>query len=164
MGRGVKETEFERRQLFCPMLFSEVFHGSAEPMPAAMRSSLAFAIGTAVMLAGCAERPSLPPAPQPHAAARIRPKASPPDWFHQQLAVAREAKLAHQPKVDTAGAQLAYDNVMVAACTRAALAGPDKYAARCDAVLRRVPVQSPSDPFACEDNVGDPIAEAACSD
>ncbi len=134
-----------------------------KPMPLAMKF-LALTIGAAVMLAGCAQRPSLPAAPQPRAAAHVRPKAPATDWFHQQIAAARAAKRAHQPSTDTAGAQQAYDDIMRAACTRAALAGPDKYPARCDAVLRRVPVQSPSDPFACEDNVDDPVAQAACSD
>jgi hypothetical protein len=133
-----------------------------KPMPLAMRF-LALMIGAAVMLAGCAQGPSLPAASQPRAAAHVRPKA-PTDWFHQQLAAARAAKRAHQPRTDTVGAQQAYDDIMRAACTRAAVAGPDKYPARCDAVLRRVPVRSPSDPFACEDDVDDPVAQAACSD
>jgi len=57
-----------------------------------------------------------------------------------------------------------YDDIMRAACTRAALAEPHKYPAGCDAVLRQMPPQSPTDPFACEGNVDDPVAQAACSD
>jgi hypothetical protein len=74
------------------------------------------------MLAGCAQRPTLPPATPPPAAAHIQP----PDWFHQQIVAARAARRAHQPKADTAGAQRAYDDLMTAACTRAASAGPGR--------------------------------------
>ena len=127
----------------------------------ALMGALALTTGIAVTLAGCAQRPALPAAPT-RAAARVRPPA--PDWFHQQLAAARVARRNHQPRTDTAGAQRAYDDVMRAACARAALAGPKGYPAPCDAVLRRAPAQSPADPFACEDNAADPLAQAACSD
>ena len=133
------------------------------PVPVAMRA-LALAIGPAVMVAGCAQQPNAPAASHPHVAAPVRPKTPAPDWFHQQLAAARAAKRNHQPRTDTAGAQRAYDDIVRAACVRVALAEPDKYPARCDAVVRPTPEQSPTDPFACEGDAGDPLAEGACSD
>jgi len=125
------------------------------PMPAARRL-LALAIGIVVMLAaGCARQPPLPAAVPPRSAARVQP----PDWFHQQLAAARAAKRDHQPKTDTAGAQQAYDEVMHTACTRAALMGPGKYPARCDAVLHQTPADL------CEDHPDDdPVRQTECSD
>ncbi|WP_428483326.1 hypothetical protein [Rhodopila sp.] len=124
-----------------------------------MQGLLMVAIGGFIMLAaGCAEQP--PPKP-PRPAARVHP----PDWFHQQLAAARAARRNHQPRTDTVGAQRAYDDTMRAACTRAALMGPDKYPARCDAVLHPTPAQSApdADPLACEDDT-DPAQQTACSD
>ncbi len=110
------------------------------------------------MVAGCTQQPPLPAAVPPHAAVHVQP----PDWFHQQLAAARAAKRAHQPKTDTAGAQRAYDEVMKNACTRAALSGPNKYPARCDTVLHPASAQSPTDP--CESNTDDPAMQTECSD
>jgi len=125
------------------------------PVPAVPRS-FALVGATAIMLvAGCAQQPTVAP---PRPAASVRP----PDWFHQQLAAARVAKRAHQPKADTAGAQQAYDDVMRAACTRAALMGPDKYPVRCDAVLHQPLDHSPTDP--CEGNDDLAGQTAACSD
>jgi hypothetical protein len=128
------------------------------PMPTARRP-LALAIGIVVMLAaGCARQPPLPAAVPPRPAAHVQP----PDWFHQQLAAARAAKRDHRPKADTAGAQQAYDEIMHTACTRAALMGPGKYPARCDAVLHQTPAQSPTD--LCEDHLDDPVRQTECSD
>ena len=73
-----------------------------------MRTILVLAIGAAIDLAaGRSQRPALPPAAPPHAAKRVQP----PDWFQQQLAAARAARRAHQPRADTVGAQKAYDDV-----------------------------------------------------
>jgi hypothetical protein len=102
--------------------------------------NLALVVGAvSVLAAGCAQQPpvirgSLPVAP-PRTATRVQP----PDWFHQQLAAARAAKRDYRPKADTVGAQMAFDDVMRTACSRAALAGPGKYPARCDAVLHPNP-------------------------
>jgi len=116
---------------------------------------IALAIGMAIMLApGCAQKPSVP------ATAHVRPPVS--DWFSQQRAKALAAKRAHQPKSDTVGAQQAYDDVMRTACSRAALAGPGKYPARCDAVLHPTPGPPPIDP--CEANADDVDLRTACSD
>ena len=131
-------------------------------MPAVIRG-LALAIGPLVMVAGCAQRPT-PPASHPHVVARVHAGTPAADWFDQQLAAARAAKRNHQPRTDTAGAQRAYDDIVRAACVRIALAGPDEYTARCEAVLRRTPDQSPNDPFACEGDADDPLAQGACSD
>jgi hypothetical protein len=120
-----------------------------------MKTLLAVSVGAALLLgAGCAQRPASPP----HTAVR----AQPPDWFHQQVVAARAARQAHQPKTDRAGAQLAYDEVMRMACTQAALAGPGKYPARCDAVLRPIFDPSPTDP--CVGNTDDPITQTECND
>jgi hypothetical protein len=123
-----------------------------------MRIILVLTLGAAIGLAvGCTQRP-LPPAAPRHAAARLQP----PDWFHQQVVAARAARRAHQPKADTAGAQRAYDEVMTAACTRAASAGPGKYPARCDAILHPPLDQSAADPCAGRDD--DPALQAECND
>ena len=127
------------------------------PTPAARRP-LALAIGIIVVLAAGCDRQPLPVAAPPRAIAHVQP----PDWFHQKLAAARAAKRDHQPRADTAGAQQAYDEVMHTACTRAALMGPGKYPARCDAILHQTPAQSPTDP--CEGNLDDPARETECSD
>lgn len=116
--------------------------------------SVTLAVGALIMVvAGCAERPALPPA-----AAHVQP----PDWFHQQLATARAAKRAYRPKDDTAGAQMAYDDVMRTACTRATLAGHGKYPARCDAVLRPTPAQLAADP--CDKGGENSAMQTECSD
>ena len=117
--------------------------------------AIALAIG---VVTGCARRPTSPADDPTRAVARVHP----PDWFHRQLTAARAAKRAHQPKTDTAGAQMAFDDVMRTACTRAALAGPGKYPARCDAVLRPTPVQPLIDP--CDGNPDDPTIETECND
>jgi hypothetical protein len=123
----------------------------------AVITPVALAISASLMLvAGCAQR--LPPAAPPRVTAHVRP----PDWFDQQLAAARAARLAHRPKADRAGAQRAYDDVMRAACTWAALSGPGNYPARCDAVLHQTPDQPLADP--CDANVEDPAMQAECSD
>jgi hypothetical protein len=124
-----------------------------------VKRPFARAIGVIIMLTtGCAEQ--LPPAP-PHTATRVQP----PDWFHQQLAAARAAKRAHQPKTDTVGAQQAYDDTMRTACIRAALMGPAKYPARCNVVLHPTPAQplTGADPSGCEGN-DDPAVQTECSD
>ncbi len=116
---------------------------------------VALTIGLMIMLAtGCAQKPNVP------ATAHVRPPV--PDWFSQQRAMALAAKRAHQPKSDTAGAQQAYDEVMRTACTRAALAGPGKYPARCDAVLHPPPGPPAIDP--CEANADDAALQTECSD
>jgi hypothetical protein len=126
-------------------------------MRARARAVAALAI-VIVMLVGCDQRATLPLAPPPRAAAHVQP----PDWFHQQVVAARAARRAHQPKADTAGAQRAYDDVMTAACTRAASAGPGKYPARRDAILRPPLDQSAADPCVGRDN--DPALQTECSD
>jgi hypothetical protein len=118
----------------------------------------ALAIGAAIeLVAGCAQRPAVPPA---HAATRVQP----PDWFHQQLAAARAAKRAHQPQTDTVGAQKAYDDVLRTACMQAALAGPSKYPARCDAVLHPTTNQPPTDPCAGDTDTDSQAMQTECSD
>lgn len=109
-----------------------------------------------VLIAGCAERPEPGPVAPPPAVARVQP----PDWFHRQLAAARAAKAAHEPKSDRLGAQLAYDNVMHTACAQAALAGPGKYPARCDAILKPPSEQADR----CSGDSDDPAVERECSD
>lgn len=123
-----------------------------------MRIILVLTIGIAIGLAtGCSQRP-LPPAAPPPAASRVQP----PDWFHQQVLKARAARRAHQPSGDTAGAQRAYDDVMTSACTRAASAGPGKYPAQCDAILRPQLDQMAAD--ACVDRGDDPALLTECND
>ncbi len=111
----------------------------------------------AMLTAACTPQPAPPPVP-PHAAAH----ANPPDWYHQQLAAARAARRAHQPASDKAGAQQAYDTVMRDACLHAAVMGPGKYTARCDAILHQAPAQTLIDP--CDANADDPSVQADCSD
>jgi hypothetical protein len=124
-----------------------------------MRIILVLTIGAAIVLAaGCAQRPALPPAAPPRAAARVQP----PDWFHQQVAAARAARRDHRPQTDTVGAQKAYDDVMRTACTQAALAGPGKYPARCDAVLHLTPNLGSTDPCAEDTDTQTMLTE--CSD
>jgi hypothetical protein len=126
-----------------------------------MRITLVLAIGAAIdLVAGCAQRPALPPAAPPHAATRVQP----PDWFHQQLAAARAARLAHQPQADTVGAQKAYDDVLRTACAQAALGGPGKYPARCDAVLHPMPKLPPTDPCAGDTDADSQVMQTECSD
>ena len=112
------------------------------------------AFGAVGLVAGCTQKPAVPPAPPPHAAKPVQP----PDWFHQQLAAARAARHAHQPQTDTVGAQKAYDDVLRTACIKAALAGPGKYPTRCDAVLAPT-LSQPTDPYA-----GDRDDSRECSD
>jgi hypothetical protein len=121
-----------------------------------------FALAATLILASCVAAP--PPAPPPAAAHAA------PDWFHQQLALARKARLAHLPVGDAAGAQRAYYAVMVPACGRVASSGPAQYRARC-----RIIIQHASDAAAaatanppCDDDhddSGDTQAQiTACSD
>ena len=126
-----------------------------------MRINLVLAIGAAIdLVAGCAQRPALPPPAPPRAVTH----AQPPDWFHQQLAAARAARRTYQPQTDTVGAQKAYDDVLRTACTQAALAGPGKYPARCDAVLLPTPKQPPTDPCAGDTDAENEVMQTECSD
>jgi hypothetical protein len=110
------------------------------------------------LLAGCATPHPPPPPPRPVAA-----RPAPLDWFQRQMVAARQARAAHQPASDTAGAQAAYDDVVRAACTRVAISGPEKYQARCAAILRRT--QSPaSEPVPCDPSSTDPTELRACND
>ena len=122
------------------------------------RSTIVAAI--AILASGCTQQPVVSP-PSTIAPAHAATGAK-PDWFHQQIAAARAAKRAHQPKTDTVGAQQAYDDVMHTACTRAALAGPDKYPSRCDAILNPKSQQPVSDP--CDENPDDPAIITECND
>jgi hypothetical protein len=123
-----------------------------------MRVFILLTIGAAIGLAnGCSQTP-LPPVAPPPAAARVQP----PDWFHQQVVAARAARRAYQPSIDTVGAQRAYDDVMTAACTRAASAGPGKYPKRCDAILHPLLDQSAADP--CAGRGDDPALQTECND
>ena len=70
----------------------------------------------------------------------------------------------HQPQTDTVGAQKAYDDVLRTACTQAALAGPGKYPARCDAVLLPMPKQPPTDPCAGDTDAESEVMQTECSD
>jgi hypothetical protein len=126
-----------------------------------MRIILVLTIGAAIALAaGCTQRSAVPPAAPPRAVTH----AQPPDWFHQQLAAARAAKRAHQPQADTVGAQKAYDDVLRTACTQAALGGPGKYPARCDAVLHPTPTHPPTDPCAGDTDADSQAMQTECSD
>jgi hypothetical protein len=125
-----------------------------------MRHILVLMLGAAMMLAaGCAQRAASPAAP-PRAVTHVQPA----DWFHQQLAAARAARRAHQPKADIVGAQKAYDDVMRTACTQAAVAGPSKYPARCNAVLHPAPRQPPTDPCAGDTDADSQAMQTECSD
>ena len=129
-------------------------------LPSTVLVRLARAAGSiAILAAGCAPQPAPPPPAPPRAAAHVNP---PPDWYHQQLAAARAAKRAYQPASDKAGAQQAYDTVMRNACLHAAVMGPDKYTARCDAILHQMPAQALTDP--CDANADDPATQADCND
>ncbi len=124
-----------------------------------MRVILAWTTGVVIALVGgCVQEPAAPPAAPPRAVAHVRP----PDWFHQQLAAARAARRNHQPQADTVGAQKAYDEVMRTACTQAAVAGPGKYPAACDAVLHLTPNQAPTDP--CAEDTDSQAMLTECSD
>jgi hypothetical protein len=123
----------------------------------ARRLNRSLAISVIILLVGCAQRPT--PAPGP---SRPVVRVQPPDWFHQQVAAARAAKRAHQPKTDTAGAQAAYDSVMRTACTQAAVAGPGKYPARCDAVLHPTPTQAAIG--SCDADPDAPAVVTECND
>jgi hypothetical protein len=97
--------------------------------------------------------------------------ATPPDWFQQHLAAARQARLAHEPKDDAAGAQADYDRVVRAACVRVALSGPQKYQARCSTILQQTapPAAAAPDLFSCDPAGADPAsadpsALKACND
>src|ERR1700710_3130367 len=122
----------------------------------ARRLNRSLAISVIILLVGCAQQPT--PAPGP---SRPVVRVQPPDWFHQQVAVARTAKGAHQPKADTAGAQAAYDSVMRTACTQAAVAGPGKYPARCGAVLHP-PTQAAIG--SCDADPDEPAVVTECND
>ena len=124
-----------------------------------MRIILALATGVAIVLAaGGVQEPAVPPAAPPRAVAHVQP----PDWIHQQLAAARVARRNHQPQADTVGAQKAYDDVMRTACIQAALAGPGKYPAPCDAVLHLTPNQATTDP--CAEDTDSQAMLTECSD
>jgi hypothetical protein len=124
-----------------------------------MRIILVLTTGVATVLAaGCAQEPAVRPAARPRPVAHVRP----PDWFHQQLAAARAARRNHQPQSDTVAAQKAYDDVMRTACTQAALAGPGKYPAACDAVLHVTPDQASTDP--CAGDTDSQAMQTECSD
>ena len=64
----------------------------------------------------------------------------------------------------TVGAQKAYDDVLRTACTQAALAGPGKYPARCDAVLHSTPNHPPIDPCAGDTDAESQVMQTECSD
>jgi hypothetical protein len=126
-----------------------------------MRHIFVLTLGAATVLAaGCAQTPVTPPAAPPRAVTHVQP----PDWFYHQLAAARAARRAHQPQTDTVDAQKAYDDVMRTACTQAAVAGPGKYPARCDEVLRRTPKQPSTDPCAGDTDVDSQAIQIECSD
>jgi hypothetical protein len=148
----------------------------SEPSIAGAWRRIGAAAGVACGLAGCA--PSVPPRP---VVAQVPPQlhvaASPPDWFHRELARARHARVAHVPHGDQVGAQRAYYQVMVPACRRVARSGPDKYRARCAALVQHEATASAADAaaimpapddFSCnderDDSRDDPARVTACSD
>jgi hypothetical protein len=138
-----------------PILTSKVL--AAARLATLRRLHRSLAIGFIIQLVGCAQQPTSAPGPS-----RPVVRVQPPDWFHQQVAAARAAKRAHQPKTDTAGAQAAYDSVMRTACTQAAVAGPGKYSARCDAILRPTPAQAAIGP--CDADPDEPAVVTECND
>ena len=126
-------------------------------------------------LAACA--PATPPPVVAHVAPRANTAAPPPDWFHRQLALARHARVTFTPHADQTGAQLAYYKVMVPACQHVIKSGPDKYHARCVALLHHANMAAvadaakilpPPDDFACNDDHDDgndpPALVTACND
>jgi hypothetical protein len=83
--------------------------------------------------------------------------------------LARKARSDHMPHGDVAGAQRAYNQVMVAACKHVAEAGPNKYRPRCIAYAKRTvqPVLAPDDTLSCgdeDDTFETPNQIKACSD
>ena len=60
--------------------------------------------------------------------------------------------------------RIAYDEVMRTACTQAAVAGPGKYPARCDAVLHSTPNHPPIDPCAGDTDADSEAMQTECSD
>jgi hypothetical protein len=118
-------------------------------------------------MAGCAAPP--PPVARAPSAA-VRPRPAPPDWFHRQLAAARKAKMSHLPPGDAAGAQAAYNAVMLPVCAQVAKAGPDKYRARCRALVARASDAAAAAAYnpPCDDDHDDsgdsPAQITACSD
>jgi hypothetical protein len=146
--------------------------GNIAILPRAIGATLALAW----CLAGCASSPppqvAAPTPPKPHLSSTAAP-----DWFHRQLARAQHARTAFVPHGDQAGAQRAYYTVMVPACQRVGKSGPDKYRARCAALLRHAAAASaadavaiipPPDDFSCnddrDDSHDDPSLIKACSD
>ena len=119
------------------------------------------AVAAILAMAGCVTPPPPPPPSKP--VAPVARRAPPLDWFQQQVAAARQARATHMPKADTAGAQADYDGAMRAACTRVALSGPEKYQARCAALLRQSQPAA-AEPWPCDDASTDPATLHACND
>ena len=104
------------------------------------------------------------PAPAPPQVSRAALVKPPPDWYHRQLALARNARAEHRPKQDTAGAQYAYYAIMLPACEHIEKSGPNKYRPRCKILIakatahRSAPVTSIGPP--CDDR--DDSAQVGC--
>ena len=95
--------------------------------------------------------------------------SAPPDWFHREMARAHHARVAHQPAKDIAGAQHAYDAIMVPACERVSKSGPDKYRARCKILIARASAHAvtPAATLPCDDHddsFDTPAQITACND
>jgi hypothetical protein len=77
--------------------------------------------------------------------------------------------VAHQPAKDAAGAQHAYDAIMIPACERVSKSGPDRYLARCKILIARASVHAltrtaapPCDDH--DDSFDTPAQITACND
>ena len=129
----------------------------------------AYALAAAV--AACAAPPARPPitASVP-ARPRPVPKPKPLDWFHRQLAAAHRARISHLPRGDTAGAQRAYDAVMLPVCGQVVKSGPAQYRARCQALMLHASNAAAAAAYnpPCDDDHDDsadtPAQITACSD
>jgi hypothetical protein len=137
----------------------------------AVSSRLISALVVALCLAGCATRQTLQSVPQSHTAGiPAHQAAAPLDWFHRQLAAARHARITHLPVGDTAGAQRAYYSVMIPVCGQVAKGGPDKYRARCRAIIYQATTNAAAAAAGppCADDKDDsgesPAQITACSD
>jgi hypothetical protein len=84
---------------------------------------------------------------------RAAPAKPPPDYYHRQLQLARNARAEHRPKQDTAGAQHAYYAIMLPACEHIEKSGPDKYRPRCKILIARATAHAAT-----------PISEPPCDD
>jgi len=133
------------------------------------RIRLLIPLATCVLSIGLASCAVLEPGPRQVVPAPAPRASAPPDWFHHEIALARHARVVHQPTQDTAGAQRAYDAIMVPACARVSKSGPDKYRARCKILIARASAHAvtPAATPPCDDHddsFDTPAQITACND